>query len=127
MKTKVHSILVALVLILSLSLVIPAPAQAATPANIEDSIVKGLNYLASVQQVDGSWYNSGGPWSDVGTTGLVVLKFEDRAKELNLDPFDTVHYSYAINVINGLNYIFNYAASNAQPGIHFPLLTTSDT
>jgi hypothetical protein len=122
-KSRILSILVTLAVLLSLSLVTAVPAQAATEADIEASIVKGLAWLASVQQPGGSWQffmGSDDPQYDVATTGLAVLKFEDRAKNLGLDPFDTANYPYANNVINGLNYIFSNAMQDAN-GVHFPL------
>lgn len=110
--------LVALILLLGLTAV---PAQAANPSAIEAAVVKGLTWLAAEQQANGSWAESveqGGPPVNVAATGLAVLKFEEYAKELGKDPFDTVNYTYANNVINGLKYIFGYANQDAN-GVHF--------
>jgi hypothetical protein len=129
MKWRILSILVALAVLLSLSLVTAVPTQAATAAQIENSIVTGLEWLASVQQPSGSWQfwqESDDPQYDVGTTGLAVLKFEDRAKNLGLEPFDTVNYQYANNITNGLNYIFSNAVQDAN-GVHFPAPSPSDS
>ena len=55
-----------------------------------------------IQQLpDGSWAPYG-----PGSTGIVLLKFEDRAKELGKDPLGT-DYEYSANVARGLNYLFS--------------------
>ncbi|MGB2984666.1 MAG: hypothetical protein WBE26_02180 [Phycisphaerae bacterium] len=79
---------------------VTGPATAATPAEIEQAIVDGLDYLDSQQNtINGSWENS------VGVTGLAVLKFEHRAYELGFtDPTDP-GYQYHQQVIDGLAYI----------------------
>jgi hypothetical protein len=118
MKRKIIAIVLILGLLFSMTVF---PAQAATPADIEASIVSGLAWLATQQQGAGSWqFYDFGPntETDVAATGIVVLKFEDRAKELGLDPFDTVNYEYAQNVIDGLNYIYSNATMDAN-GVHF--------
>jgi len=102
MNTKISSLIILLVI---LSTVIPN-ATAATPAEIESSIIKGLDYLAGQQGLDGSW----GPSEHVAHTSLAVLKFIERAKELGLDPFST-EYEYSQQVINGLNYVLQHAAT----------------
>jgi hypothetical protein len=78
----------------------------ATPEEIEQTIVDGLTWLASQQDVDGSW----GDWGNdrVASTALAVLKFETRAIELGLDPMDE-EYEYSAQVINGLDYIMTNA------------------
>jgi len=74
---------------------------AATEDEIEQSIVAGLAWLAGMQEPDGSW-----PGSDpVARTGLALLKFIDRAKELKENPFEEP-YQYHMQVVNGLNYLF---------------------
>jgi len=81
--------------------------KAATEEEIEESIVKGLEWLASQQNADGSW----GSFDKVAHTGLAVLKFETRARELDppMDPLDPA-YQYYDQVFNGLAYI----AANAH-------------
>jgi hypothetical protein len=103
------------VLILALLVSVPH-TKAATQEDIELAIEKGLAWLASQQQTDGSWwfYYFEESFKDAGVTGLVVLKFVERAKELGLDPFDTnsaspTYYMYAQNVIDGFDYIFKHA------------------
>jgi hypothetical protein len=78
--------------------------HAATEDEIEESIIKGLAWLAVEQNPDGRWGFS----DEVAITGLAVLKFIDRAKELGVDPFSE-EYEYHMNVTKGLNYIFEYA------------------
>jgi hypothetical protein len=79
--------------------------KAATPADIEASIVKGLAWLATQQAGDGSW-GTGTYYARVAYTGMAVLKFETRAVELNKDPLDP-SYEYYAQVRNGLDFIFN--------------------
>jgi len=95
-------------LILMLVLILPLmvgglSVRAASEEDIEASIEAGLAWLAAQQQPDGSWGEPG--WSAEGATGLAVLKFEDRAIELGLDPFDPA-YPYHQQVEAGLNYLF---------------------
>jgi hypothetical protein len=68
----------------------------------EDAIAAGVAWLAAQQNADGSW----GTTYEVGTTGLVVLKLEDYAKELGMSPFDPA-YAYSDEVQGGLDYIFS--------------------
>lgn len=91
---------------------ITAPS-AATPEEIESSIAKGLSWLVTQQQADGSWDDI-----PISTSGLALLKLEDRAKELKKDPFDSSQYEYADNVIKGLDFLFSQAMIDAN-GIHF--------
>ena len=82
-------------------------ATSATKEEIEASIDAGIAWLVTQQYVDGSWgyyyyYN-------VATTGLAVIKLEDRAFELGFSsPFDPA-YPYSANVIAGLDFIFSKA------------------
>jgi Secretion system C-terminal sorting domain len=80
------------------------PIQAATEEEIQASIDAGIEWLVSVQYVDGSW----GGFERVAHTGFAVMKLEDRAFEMGYSPFDP-SYPYHENVVKGLNYIFNYA------------------
>jgi hypothetical protein len=85
------------------------PTQAATEDEIEGAIQDGVEWLVTQQDVDGSWGDY--PWDinyEVGLTAFAVLKLEDRAYELDLDPFDE-DYPYSENVIDGLNFIFGEA------------------
>jgi hypothetical protein len=114
---------------LAAAVLLAQPVGAATPEQIEDSIARGLDWLATQQQSDGSWlYAAGAPsyCQDIATTALAVVKFEDRARELGLDPFDPGQYEYAQNVIDGLDYIFAYAISDAN-GVYLPCLETYNT
>ena len=111
----------ALILVVSMMAI---PAQAATEDEIEASIAKGVAWLAGQQDLTGSPdpldpdynpnYGSWPGWYRVGSTGLAVLKLEDRGNDLaeddpNIDgPFDP-DYAYSQNVIDGLNYIFSMA------------------
>ncbi|MEM3459027.1 MAG: hypothetical protein QXN36_00350 [Candidatus Bathyarchaeia archaeon] len=81
-------------------------SKAATPEQIEASIVKGLEWLAAQQQADGSWPTD--YYVRVGYTGMAVLKFETRAVELKKDPLDQ-SYEYYAQVRNGLDFIFSMA------------------
>ncbi len=120
-------------LILALAISVPC-LKAATPEEIEQAIVNGLAWLASQQQGDGSWMYSSFPAQtvDQAVTGLVVLKFVERAKELGLDPFDTnsaspTYYPYAQNVIDGFNYIFSLAILLPGDLVYFGGFVTYNT
>jgi hypothetical protein len=75
------------------------PVFAATQADIDESIAKGMRWLATQQEADGSWAHN------VGKTGLAVLKFETHAINLDISPFDP-GYEYSDEVEKGLNYLF---------------------
>ncbi|NYT16209.1 MAG: hypothetical protein GKC02_09680, partial [Methanomassiliicoccales archaeon] len=56
---------------------------------------------------------------DIGTTGLVLLKFVERAIELELNPFDDdpgspTYYEYSEQVIAAFDYLFGYAAEDGD-------------
>jgi len=78
--------------------------SAATDAEINNSIMMGLEWLANDQDVDGNWPGIG-YIEDTATTGLAVLKFCDYAKEQGIDPFNE-NYEYNDQVVNGLDYLF---------------------
>lgn len=101
MSKKIVTTIVSLVLLLSMFSMLPA-SFAATEDEIEASVVAGLAWLADVQSPDGSWPES--EYEPVARTGLAVLKFIDRAKELGENPFEPP-YQYHMQVVNGLNYI----------------------
>jgi hypothetical protein len=119
------SIIVCLTLVISAFAFIPLNVSSADEGDIEASIILGLSWLATQQQSDGRWrYNDGFDFDcvDIGTTGLVLLKFVDRAKELGLDPFETDDeepdfYEYATNVISGFDFLFSYLIEDAD-GVH---------
>lgn len=68
-----------------------------------------------VQNVDGSWHSGTQSGDRFGTTGLVLVKLEDRAFEIGYDgPFDP-GYPYRTNVVNGLNYMLAQANTVAIP------------
>jgi hypothetical protein len=93
-------------------------ADAATDEQIESAITEGLTWLAGQQQpitgspIDGSWqYNQALPIAAPATTGLALLTFLDRARDLGVDPFQTdpenpEYFEYAENVIFGFDYLF---------------------
>lgn len=100
MRKKILSMVLFVVLLLpmySMSLTI----FAANEGEIEASIVAGLDWLAGIQNADGSWPGD----EPVARTGLAVLKFIDRAKELGKNPFEE-GYQYHMQVEKGLEYIF---------------------
>lgn len=99
--------------------VVTSKAAAATEEEINTAIDNGLSWLASVQDSDGSdigaWHYETPPpeypeclYTDVALTALVVLKFVERAKEQNIDPF-SLPYQYASNVIAGYDFILKNA------------------
>ncbi|UCE28643.1 MAG: hypothetical protein JSV85_05030 [Candidatus Bathyarchaeota archaeon] len=130
----VTTILLVAIMTSSMIIMFIAPASAATEDEIEGSILNGLAWLSSQQHEDGYWaYDPDwpAPNTDVATTGLVILKFVERAKELGLDPFDNdpdspTYYEYADNVTAGYDYIFTHAFSDVN-GVHFGLWSDTYT
>ena len=98
---KLFAVIVSVIMLFGLMAV---PAQAATEEQIEGSIVAGIDWLVSVQNPNGSW---GPADSDrFGTTGLILVKLQDRAFELGYDgPFDPA-YPLKGNVTAGLDFLF---------------------
>ena len=71
------------------------PTFAATEEEIEDAIALGIDFLASQHNIDGSW---GWDTEAIAITGLVLIKLQDRAYELDFEsPFDP-DYPYSDNV-----------------------------
>nr|MDO8135733.1 hypothetical protein [Candidatus Njordarchaeum guaymaensis] len=108
---KALSMLLMAFMLLAMLPMFATHVRGATPAQIEASATAAVAYLASVQNLDGSWGFEG---HEIAKTGLVLLKFLARAHELNLDPFDNdtsspTYYEYANNVIAGFNYLLSYA------------------
>jgi hypothetical protein len=92
-------------MLLTMGLATTLPVGAATAEEIEDSIEAGIAWLASVQNGDGSW----GSAFQQGTTGLTLVKLQDRAFELGFDgPFDD-GYPLKPNVVAGLDFLFLHA------------------
>jgi len=101
---KLFAVIVSVIMLFGLMAV---PVQAATEEEIEVSIVAGIDWLVSVQNPNGSW----GPVNSdqFGTTGLILVKLQDRAFELGYNgPFDLA-YPFIGNVTAGLDYLFLYA------------------
>ncbi|MEG1133803.1 MAG: prenyltransferase/squalene oxidase repeat-containing protein, partial [Cellulosilyticaceae bacterium] len=86
-----------------------------TPQEIKNSIQKGLVWLSTHQNEDGSWGSS--TYYPIGTTGLALLKLEGYAVENGISPFSNA-YPYHQNVLKGLNYLFSVAKENVH-GIYF--------
>jgi len=78
-------------------------ATAATPEEIKASIDAGVNWLVAQQNPDGSW--EGCP----ARTGFAVIKLEERAYELGLDPFGA-GYPHKAAIESGLDFIFRNAS-----------------
>jgi len=100
MKKKIAATMIIVVIVLSMFSMLPV-SFAATEDEIEQSIIDGLTWLAGEQNPDGSWPG----YDPVARTGLAVLKFIDRAKELGENPFEEP-YQYHMQVVDGLNFIF---------------------
>jgi hypothetical protein len=101
--------LILIPIIVALLVMTAVPVNAATPEEIGASIDDGIAYLVSAQHPDGSWGDAGS--DQYGTTGLVLVKLQDRAFELGYDgPFDP-DYPLKTNVENGLNYMLTYATT----------------
>ena len=110
-KKILSTAVVAAIIVLFAFTAMCATVSAATEDEIEQAIEDGLAYLASTQNpADGSWGIEDKP----ARTAIVLMKFEDRAKELGKDPFDNdptsdTCYEYADNVIAGMNYLLSQA------------------
>ena len=107
-KKTAASIIITVMVVFTVFSAICTPASAATESAIEQAIVNGTAYLASVQNTDGSWGINDKP----ARTAFVLMKLEDRAVELGLDPFDNdtaspTYYVYADNVIDGMDYLLS--------------------
>jgi hypothetical protein len=76
---------------------------------VECAIQKGLAWAASVQNIDGSWTDG---YGNLAATGLYCVKLVDRAKELEVDPFDAEQYEYAVNLSAAITHL----AGNLVPG-----------
>jgi hypothetical protein len=90
-------------------LVLAAGTQAATEAEKQAAIDKGLEYLAQTQQPSGQWIYSGGS-EDTAVTGAALLAFlkEGYAPGTNV-VFGATSYGDVVG--NGLKYIFTQAQS----------------
>ena len=119
---EITAFLLATIMIASALAVIPA-AQAATPDEISNAIDKGVAWLATQQNADGSWGTS----DRVGRTGLAVLKFETHATLQGKSPFDP-DYPYHEQVEKGLNFIFTKARiTNIGNQTHDGIVDDPDT
>ena len=106
--------LVSAVLALAMLLFTAIPAFAATPEQIEASIDAGVEWLVANQNVDGSW-GSSSSWTQTATTGLAVVKLQDRAREVPTNEYDD-------EIQAGLDFIFGQAKDlpyGATSGICF--------
>jgi hypothetical protein len=99
-------LLVALVLALAIMPIAGAEEPPTLEEQIEDSVVLGLDWLAGQANPDGSFSY----WHTIAHTGLVVLKFEDRAIDLGLDPLSE-EYEYHAVVQAGLDNIETHAVT----------------
>ncbi|MEN8238925.1 MAG: hypothetical protein ABFR53_06960 [Actinomycetota bacterium] len=103
-----------LLAVLALALTATPTAGAQTlEDDIEVSVEAGLHWLAGQQNLDGSF----GTFETFGHTGLAILKFEDRAMDLGVDPLSP-EYEYSPLVQAGLDYLEANATSVAE-GIHW--------
>jgi len=75
MRKKIVTTLLLVILLASTFAMVPV--SAVSEDEIEESIVEGLAWLASIQNFDGSWSD----YEYVAHTGLAVLKFIDRVVE----------------------------------------------
>lgn len=109
MLRKVSSYWIILMLITTAFIIIPQNVTVDKP-RISDSgqeaIHKGVAWLASQQNVDGSWGRYG-----AGSTGLVLTKLQEYAYEIGKSPFDE-DFQYYENVTKGWEFIFSKDAQN---------------
>ena len=84
------------------------PEPPPIPAHCFAAAERGLAWLVSQQNIDGSW----GHTYPVATTAFAVLKLETYARELGRAPSDP-GFQYATQVARGLDYLFNAAQTTA--------------
>jgi hypothetical protein len=104
-ERKMQKASVSILLVLVGVLLFAIPAQAATQAQINASVAKGMTWLAANQNGDGSW----GTQYQAAETAFAVLKFETHAINSGTDPLST-GYQYYSQVRNGLDYLFRKAS-----------------
>ena len=107
--------LLSTILAVAMLLLIAVPVRAAIPEAIEASIDAGVEWLVANQNGDGSWGSNS--WTQTATTGLAVVKLQDRAREVPTNEYDD-------EIQAGLDYIFGNATINpygAGSGICFAL------
>ena len=83
---------------------IDAPVRPPIPAHCLAAANRGLAWLVTGQQFDGSWGFS----LPVAATGFAVLKLETYAREIGTTPFDP-GFVYKDQVARGLDYLFSQA------------------
>jgi len=117
MQKKIATVALFAILSLSMSTALTTTVRAATEEEIENAITLGVAYLAGHQNPDGSW-----GVSKIATTGLVLMKLQMRAYELDYEsPFDP-NYPYSSNVTAGWSFIFSTdGASNPLYALKQPL------
>ncbi|MGA2071057.1 MAG: right-handed parallel beta-helix repeat-containing protein [Sedimentisphaerales bacterium] len=95
------------ILILSTILLANVAAMAATQAQINAAINNGIAWLVTQQDPTGYWhgYSEDGDFP-AASTGLALLKLEERAYESGYSPFDPC-YPYEPNVVKGFAYLFS--------------------
>jgi hypothetical protein len=120
---KMRKLQLVLIIAVALLFVTATAVSAATPAQINTAINKGVIYLASQQQADGSFGNQGS-YQGVAPTGLAVLKLEDFAIEQGKSPFDP-SYQYSGNVQKGLDYIFKHVQADGSIMSDYTVYDTS--
>jgi hypothetical protein len=106
MKTARHIPVLLLLALLLLGLVFAASAGAASKADIDAALAKGVGYLVPLQSTGGA---PTGAWpSDEyysANTGFAVAVLEHYAEQLRKAPLDP-SYAYAANVQAGLDFLF---------------------
>lgn len=101
MKKTITICIIAILAISTMSFAFQMPTtSAASQTSINESIARGLAYLASTQATDGHWGSS----SYVACTAMAVLAFENAGYHAGDSSV------YAMNVQKGLNYLFTRAA-----------------
>jgi hypothetical protein len=107
MKKILQTVRCKLIGCICISLLTPALilSQPPTQQEILASIDRGVAWMASQQNDDGSWAD----WERVAHTGFALTKLCDYAYEQNyISPFDP-DYEYHENVIAGFDYLFSQA------------------
>jgi hypothetical protein len=83
-------------------------------AEIQASIEAGVAYVASMQELTGSWVGMDESYR-AAYTGFALIKLQDYAYELGYEsPFDS-EYMYSDNVIAGWNWVFELDPASGMP------------
>ncbi|MFX1481855.1 MAG: hypothetical protein ACFFCP_01555 [Promethearchaeota archaeon] len=111
-KERIRVFAVALLFCLALSMpcFFVSPAVALEDDAVEDAVSRGIAWLVTQQDETSGYWSGPAPEDARATTAFVLVKLQERALELEKNPFQTDelepdYYEYASNVIRGWEYL----------------------